>query len=96
VTEFFVAQISNLLYRRFVIGRVLASSSLLGRADAGRIQFCETAEFSSALRGDAFCRAPVAGNAPERALDLNDDAGQSSSHWDWPAQEIALDSTLAP
>jgi hypothetical protein len=45
-----VAQICNLLYRRFAIGWVPDFSSASERFAACRMQFCDTADYKSALR----------------------------------------------
>ena len=47
---FRVAQICNLLYRRFAIGRAFNSSKTLVLATLCRMQFCDTADCKSALR----------------------------------------------
>jgi hypothetical protein len=45
----FVAQIFNLPYRRFAIGRALAPAKRPDHFTTRRMQFCDTAEFNSAL-----------------------------------------------
>jgi hypothetical protein len=45
-----VAQICNLPYRRFVIGRASESSSPLALAGKLQNEFCDTADYKSALR----------------------------------------------
>ena len=45
-----VAQICNLPYRRFVIGKTSESSSATARPTCRRMQFCDTADYKSALR----------------------------------------------
>src|SRR5947207_210201 len=45
-----VAQICNLLYRRFVIGRRPNFPAIQGYRTASRVQLCDTADYKSALR----------------------------------------------
>ena len=49
-----VAQICNLPYRRFLIGRRLTWSSRSKHSSGRRMQFCDTAECNSALRSNLW------------------------------------------
>src|SRR5436190_24156667 len=50
-----VAQVCNLLYRRFAIGRPSKTSSPAAFRTPCRLQTCDTADSKSALRGNPFC-----------------------------------------
>jgi hypothetical protein len=57
-TEFFVAQICNLLYRRIAFGRAWKSWGALQDRGGRRMPFCDPADCQSALRAEELSSAP--------------------------------------
>ena len=69
-TEFFVAQICNLLYRRIAFGIPLTFPTQPPMTAAGGLQIRDTAECNSALRSEAFCPTPDWHLTPNQAPPL--------------------------
>src|SRR3990172_8908484 len=65
-----VAQIFNLLYRRFVIGSRRNARGGSELSSAGRMQFCDTADFKSALRIAADLRQFLSRLLPVRVVEV--------------------------